>query len=142
MRPCVNGDLVATHVFLLQECGVGDDTRTDRKESSLEVVLVKIVEQVGSVKGGTVVVGQTPRVLVGACRDISITDATTASPPTTALVLGKLRVGGATTGLSRLEVGDSDARVLDVLDPLLDFGRVSRWGLVERGVVGGRERLP
>ena len=142
MRPSMDANLMTSHVLLLQHRRVRDSTGADHEHSRLQVVLVEVLQEVGRVQRGTVVVGQTPCVLVGAGRDIRVADAATACPPAAALVGGELGVGGASTGLGGLEVGNLDARVLHLLDPLLDLGRVRRGRLVERRVVGGREQGP
>ena len=113
------------------------NTRADSEEGRLEVVLVQVVEKVGCVQGRAIVVGKTPSELGGAARDVGITDATTASPPATARVACKLRVCGAPSGLGGLEVGDGDARRVDLLDPLLNLRGVGGRGLIESWVVGG-----
>lgn len=98
MAPCMHTNLVPGHVFHLQGVRLLKDSRSDCEERRLEVVGVKILQQVWRVEGRAIVVRQTPGKLIRAGRDVSITRATTASPPATRRVRcsrGVCRTGGS-----------------------------------------------
>ena len=46
---------MAQHILCLQHIGSGDDTRTDDEESGRDVLLVKIVDELGGVGRWTIV---------------------------------------------------------------------------------------
>lgn len=90
---------------------------------------------------GTVIVGMTPRHFVFARGDVIISYATSAGPPAVLVgagILDSVRVVWADDTIATIgflverDVGDGDT--LDLLEPLLDFGRVGWWG---EGPVGG-----
>ena len=70
MTPGVGGNLMTTHIFSLENSRVGDASRADDEESSLEGVGVEEVQKLSGVRGRAVVVRQTPSILVGAGGDI------------------------------------------------------------------------
>ena len=120
----MNSKLVLAHELLLEKGRVGDCTRADNKERGLEIVDVKVVEQLASVKSRSVIVRETPRELVGARYDIIIGRAPTARPPAATRVRGSLGVCRAATCDSRLDIGDFDARGRNLGNPLLHLVRV------------------
>lgn len=73
---------------------------------------------------------ETPSEFVGTCGDIHVTRASTASPPATASIGRCLGIGWTTSSYGGSDVGDGDAGILDILDPLLNLGRVCRRGFV------------
>lgn len=133
----MHSELVAGHVLLLEKGRVRDGTGADDKERGLEVHLVEILEKVRRVGSRAIVVGETPGELLGADSDIGVPNTSTARPPAVAGVRSSLRVSPASTSHGRGNVGDRDARVLDILDPLLYDGRVGGGQLVESWVVCG-----
>ena len=56
MAPGVHGNVVLGHVLGLEECGKGNGVRTNDKECGFETILVKVLQQIGSVERRAVVV--------------------------------------------------------------------------------------
>lgn len=48
VRPGVNGDLVASHVLGNEDIGIGDNTRADNEERGADVVVLEVLEELGS----------------------------------------------------------------------------------------------
>jgi hypothetical protein len=71
MAPGVNSNLVAAQVFLLKKGRPTSDSGTHDEESRLEVHLVQIIEEVRSVRSGTIIICETPLIFLGASGDIS-----------------------------------------------------------------------
>ena len=92
MTPGVDGDVVLGQILCLKDSREGNCTRTNDKERRLERILVKEIQEVGSVVCRSVIIRETPCVLCGANRDISVADTSTTRPPTTAGVGGSLCV--------------------------------------------------
>ena len=89
-----------------------------------------------TVGSGTVIETDTPSELVGAGDNVSITRASTAGPPAATGVRNCVWVGGTSARLSDGDIGNSDARCVNLSDPLLHLGGVRRRQLVERRIVG------
>lgn len=122
MTPSVYSNLVLSEVFLLQDAGVGDGSRTDTEDGSRQVLLIEVLKQIRSVRCGTIVVRKTPGKLCGAVGDISVPGASTACPPASSRVCSSLGVCRTSAWLGDWDVWNRDARILDILDPLLDLG--------------------
>ena len=105
-------------------------------------MLVEVLEKVRGIVGRTVIVCQAPGVLRWAIGDVLGLGATTTCPPATGCIGGKLGVSAATARLCGLEVRDLNARVLDLLDPLLNLRRVGRRSPVQGRIVGRGQDLP
>jgi hypothetical protein len=120
----------------LEEGRGGNGARTNDKERGLERMLVKVVQEIGSVERGSVVVCKTPGVLCGTSRNISIADASTTRPPTTGGICSGLRVGWTSSNYRGAKRWDLDTGRLDLGNPFLDLWTVGRRNGVELGVVG------
>lgn len=96
---------------------------------------LKVRHQVRRVWRRAIVVGETPRVLCRASRDVTLARATAASPPASRCIRRCGSVIGTTTEVGRREARDVNPGVLDLLNPLLDLRGVQRRGLIERRVV-------
>ena len=140
VAPSVDSNLMPSHVLLLEESRVGDGTRTNDEEGSLKVDGVEVLKQVTGVEGRTIVVSETPSHLIGALDDIVGISTSTTGPPASTAVRNCLRVGRTSTSNGCGDVGDSNTRRGNLLDPLLDLGRVRWGGLVQGGVAGRTER--
>ena len=87
-------------------------------------------------EGRAIIVRQTPSVLVRAGGDVIRAGATGTGPPTTIGIVGKsLRVGGATTCDGRGEARNSDTRLSNFTNPLLDLRGIDGRGSVEGRIV-------
>lgn len=124
VRPRVSGELMAGHVFCLQDRGAGDCPGTDDEERRLEGVGVEIVEQIGSIRGWSIVVTQSPSQLIRASRDIRRPRALSARPPAPTRISNSssIRRVRASSNTRWGIVGNRDTRVCDLLDPRLDLG--------------------
>jgi hypothetical protein len=91
----------------------------------------KIVEQTRSIGGWSIIVTQSPRILSRACCNVRWPGALTASPPADRSVGDDVWVGWATAWKCWWDIWDWDARVLDFLDPLRNFGRVCGWDYIQ-----------
>lgn len=135
----MDGNLVSSHVLLLEKGWVGDGAGANHEESSLEVDGVEVFKQVASVKCRAIVVSETPSHLIRALDDIIGISASTAGPPAAAGVGDGSWVRRASAGDGCSDVGDGNAGCSDILDPLLNLGRVRRGSLVQGRVVGGTQ---
>lgn len=140
MTPCVHGDVVLAHVLDLEEGRKGNGTRTDDKECGLERILVKEVQEVGSVERGTIVIRKTPRVLCGAVRDIGVANASTTRPPTTGGVRGGGSVVWASSSCSGRNIWDLDTGCLNLGNPLLNLRSIGGRNDVKLGIIGRDDR--
>lgn len=139
MTPGVHGDMVLGHVLALEEGRGGNCARTNDKERRLERMLIKVVQEIGSVERGTVIVCKTPGVLCGAGRNVRVADAPTARPPTTGGVCGGLGVIWTSPDYSGVKGWDLDTGRLDLSNPLLNLWAVGGRDGVELGVIGRDE---
>lgn len=106
MTPGVNGDVVLAQILCLEDSGEGNRTRTDDKERGLERILVKEVQEVGSIERRSIVVREAPCVLRGAIRDVGAANAPTTRPPTTIGIGGSLCIVWAPSRRSNTDVWD------------------------------------
>lgn len=136
MTPRVNGNVVSGHILALKEGGGGNGTRANDKERRLERMFVKVVQEVGGVECGTVIVGKTPGILRGARADIRRANTSTTRPPATASICGSVRVGWAPSSYSGIEGRDLDAGRLDLGNPLRNLWTVGGGDSVQLGVIG------
>lgn len=136
MTPGVDRDLVPAHVLYLEQSREGNGARANDKESGLEAILVKEVQEVRGVVGRTVVVSKTPSVLCGAIGDISRTNTSTTRPPTASSVRSSLGIVNASSGLGGRNVWDLNAGRFDVGNPLLDQCAVGGRNRIELRVIG------
>lgn len=137
MTPGVHGNVVLGHVLGLEKGRGGNRARANDKERGLETMLIQVVQEVGSVERGTVVVRKTPSVLCGASRDIRVANTSTTCPPTTAGVCGSLCVVWASSSCGGIEGWNLSTGRFDLGNPLLDFWGVGRRNSVKLGIVGG-----
>jgi len=137
VTPGVDGDLVSTGIFGLKGVGESDDTRADDKECCLEVHLIEVLQKVGGIVSGTIVESEAPVVFGVTITDILRSGASSAGPPAAGpvRVIDDVKVRGAATRDGEAKSGDLNTRVLDFLDPSLDFGRIDRRDGIEFGVV-------
>jgi hypothetical protein len=77
----MNGNLVTSHILGLESLRVLETSRAYCKEGGVERLFAKEIEQVGSVGPWTVIVGETPSVLVRAGCNISRPGASGTGPP-------------------------------------------------------------
>ena len=124
MTPGVDRDLVPVHVLALEYGREGNSPRTNDKESGLEAILIEVIQEVGGVVGGTVVVSKTPGVLCGTISDISRTNTSTTCPPTARSVCSSLSIVGASSGLNDRKAWDLNAGRFHLGNPLLDLWAV------------------
>jgi hypothetical protein len=111
--------------------------RPHDEESRLKLLGIEEGEKVTSVKGWTIIIGESPSIFVWAGRDVNRASTTTTSPPAAiGIISDSLGVSRTTTRNSRRDVGDGDTRTSDIVNPLLNFRGVSRRGLVQRRIVG------
>jgi len=137
VTPRVHGNVVLGHILALEEGRGGNGARTNDEERGLEGMLVEVVQEVGSVKRGTVVVRETPCVLRGARRDVRLANTSSTRPPTTTGIGGGLGVGCASSNYSLAQVWNLDTRRLDLGNPLLNLWGVGGRNSVKLGVIGG-----
>jgi hypothetical protein len=81
MTPCMHSNLMTSHILRLKSLREFEASRADGEEGGVERFLTEEVEQVGGVVPWTVVVGETPGVLVGAGCDIGRAGASGTGPP-------------------------------------------------------------
>ena len=139
VTPSMHGDVVLGHVLDLKEGRGGNGARTNDKERGLERMLVKEVQEIGSVERGTVIVCETPGILCGTSANIRVADASTTRPPTAAGICGGLSIGRASSSYSGVNGGDLDAGCLDFSNPLLNLWAVGGRNGVQLGVIRRRE---
>jgi len=139
VTPGVDGNVVLGHVLGLEEGGGGNGTRTNDEECRLERMLVKVLQQVGSVERRTVVVGKTPGIFCGTSANVRVANTTTTGPPTTAGVCGSLWIGRAPSNYGGGDIWYLNSRRLDLSDPLLDLWAVGRRNSVKLRVIRGTE---
>ena len=120
MAPGVDGDVVLGEILCLKDSREGNCTRTNDKERRLERILVKEVQEVGSVVRRSIVVRETPCILCGANRDISVANTPTTCPPTATGVCGGLCIVWAASRCSNADIWDFDTGGLDLSNPLLN----------------------
>lgn len=84
MRPGVERDFMASEISGLQDLWLVNGIGPNDIESSLEFVVLEVVENLGSVWRWAVVKGETPGHLVRAGRDIRVACAAAARPPAVA----------------------------------------------------------
>lgn len=136
VRPCVNRELVTFGVFRLKDVLTRDRSRSDNEEGRFEVNLVQVLQQSRSVRRWSVIVTHTPCKLLRAASDVALASAPTASPPTDRSVGDEIWVSGATARDRWGYVGNWNARVLNLLDPLLNLWGVGRRCNIQGGIVG------
>ena len=56
MGPSVNGELMPAHVFALKYLWTRDCARADDEECRLELLLVKVLKEVGSIRRWTIAI--------------------------------------------------------------------------------------
>lgn len=135
MRPSVDGNLMSRYVLGDKHLRSRDDSRPDDEEGGRQIVLVQIVEQDGRVRRRSIIVGETPVVLVGTGNDIGRSSATTTRPPTSRRILdGLRRVEARTGGGTKL----GNIAEIELGQPRLDLGRVYGRNPVQRRVSGRR----
>lgn len=139
MAPGVNSNLVTTEIFLLKKARIGNHSGTHNKESGVEVRLVQIIKEVRGIRSRSIIICETPLILLGAIGDIGLACTTTASPPATGRVGSRLRVCGASSSDCSSNVWDRDAGLTDFLNPLLDLRRIRGGWFVKRWIVAGVE---
>lgn len=66
----MNSNLVTSEIFLLKKAGEGSHSGTHNKESGFELLLVQILEELRSVKSGTIIVCEAPLIFLGASSNI------------------------------------------------------------------------
>ena len=135
MTPRVHGNVMLRHILALEEERGGNCARANDKEGGLEGMLVQIAQEIGSVKGRSVVIRETPGVLGWARRDVSATNAPTTRPPTTVGICNSSGVGWAASSNSGIKVRDLNAGRLNLGNPLLNLWAVSGRNSVELGVI-------
>lgn len=81
VTPCMNGNLMLTHVLALKHGPVIEDARSNDEESGFELFLVEEFEQIGRIECWAVIISQTPCHGGGALDNVTRTCAATTSPP-------------------------------------------------------------
>ena len=81
MAPSVHSNVVLGHVLALEEGGGRKCARANDEERGLEGMLVQVVQEIGGIERGTIVVRETPSVLCGARGNICVTNASATRPP-------------------------------------------------------------
>lgn len=115
---------MAKHILRAQRGGQRRDTRANDKEGGLELLLLKVVEQLRAVDRWAVVEGRAPCFLLLALDNVSLPQAVTARPP----ALGRITDAGLVRRAEAvrvvcewLDVGDDDTTVADFIDPFDDL---------------------
>jgi hypothetical protein len=104
MTPSMDGDVVLAQILCLKNSREGNCTRTNDKEGRLERILVEVIQEVGRVVRRSIIVRETPCVLCGAIRDVSVTNTPATRPPTASRVGGSLCIIWAPSRLSNANV--------------------------------------
>lgn len=138
MTPGVYGDMVLGHVLVLKNGREGNRSRANDKECRLEILLVKEVQEVWGVVGGTVVVCKTPSVLCGAIGDICVANTSTTGPPTATGIRSSRLVGWAPSSYSGTDVWNCDVSLLNFGNPLLNLRAVGRRNSIKLRIIGGK----
>ena len=137
MTPGVDGNVVLADILRLKDGREGNGTGTNDKERRLERILVKEVQEVGSVICGSIIVCKPPGVLCGTIRDVSVANTPTTRPPTTSGVCSSLCIVWTPSRLSDADIRDLNTGGLNLGNPLLNQCGVSGRDNVQLGVIRG-----
>lgn len=83
VAPGVDRNLMASHVLSLESAGERNDSGANDEKCGLEVVVVKIIEKIGGIVSGAIVVSEAPVHAGWAVGNVRRTCATATGPPAT-----------------------------------------------------------
>lgn len=98
--PCVHRELVARHVLCLDHFRARNDARADEEKGGLELLLVQVVQEERSVRGGSVVERGAPGALVGTLGDVCLASYPLALVPCSPCIDGILLNSPETAGIA------------------------------------------